>query len=115
MANMDNLPFEVNYEHVKQSLIRTINQIADSEQMPSSLMIIVLENVLQEFKLNTYSTIIGNYDISIPEGAVVNQKTQTKQVTDPSKQTNKTIDLVPDEIKNGDIPIVDDKDTEKSK
>lgn len=111
MANNDNLPFEVNYERVKQALVRTVNQIAESEQMPSSLMIITLENVLQEFKLNTYSTIIGNYDISIPEGAELDQDPNSNE--QPS--TNTTIDLVPEEIKNGDTPIVEDKNTKKSK
>ena len=111
MANNDNLPFEVNYERVKQALVRTINQIAESEQMPSSLMIITLENVLQEFKLNTYSTIIGNYDISIPEGAESDQGAKSDQ----QPPMRKTIDLVPDEIKNGDIPIVEDKNIKKSK
>ena len=110
MSNSDNLPFEVNYERVKQSLVRTVNQVAESEQMPSSLMIIILENVLQEFKLNTYSTIIGNYDISMPDGAESNQELNSDQQT----SIPETIDLTSEEIKKGDTPIAEDINTKKS-
>lgn len=68
MTDISNLPFEVHYERVKQNLIRTINRISETEQMPPSIMMVVLENVLQEYKVNSYSIILGNYNISIPEG-----------------------------------------------
>lgn len=88
--DVSNLPFEIPYERTKQALVRTINKIAEDESMPSSLMIIILENVINEFKNNAYAQIIGNYDVSIPQGVETSPVAQSdSQVTEHVGPINK--------------------------
>lgn len=68
---MDNtLPFEIRIEKAKYEILHTVNQIGNSYDIPSPILIMLLEQIVEESKLNTYIAITTNYNISIPEGAV---------------------------------------------
>ena len=66
MANDTSLPFEIGIEKAKSDLTKAINSIGKEYSIPSSIMTMILESILNESKLNTYSTIISYYDISHP-------------------------------------------------
>jgi len=66
MANDQNLPIEVGFERAKADIVVAMKRIGDKHSLPSSLMLMLLENVVTESKLNTYATIVSNCDIIPP-------------------------------------------------
>lgn len=73
MEDLGNLPIEVGIEKAKRDIVNAINQIGRSYSLPSSILFMVVEEVVNSSKNSTYATIIANYDISIP-GANNNSK-----------------------------------------
>jgi len=71
MANNQGLPIEVGFEKAKSDIVAAISRIGNEYSLPTSLMLVLLENVVLESKLNTFGTIVSHYDISQPEAAVV--------------------------------------------
>ena len=66
MANTESLPFEIGIEKAKRSMVHAVHQVSKEYDIPASLMVMILENIVIESKLNTFSTIVANYDISNP-------------------------------------------------
>ena len=65
--NQDTLPFEIGIEKAKNDIINMINVIGQKYSIPSSILSMILQNIVDESKANVYSTIISNYDISLPK------------------------------------------------
>lgn len=60
----NSLPFEVGIEKAKHDIIVAINIIGQKYSIPSSILSMILQSIVDESKINTYSTIISNYDIT---------------------------------------------------
>lgn len=63
------LPIEVGFERAKRELLQAINQIGKRYNLPSSLMTLIVQQLITESKLNTFEVIVANYDITLPKGA----------------------------------------------
>jgi len=64
MANNESgYPIEVCIEKVKNELVSVSNAIANKYSLPSSLMAMILEQVVSDIKINTFSTIIAHIPI----------------------------------------------------
>lgn len=77
MANTDGLPFEIGIEKAKSDIVNAIGEIGKRYSIPSSIMTMILQSVVEDSKLNTYSSILAYYDISNPN-------TSTNQEPDDS-------------------------------
>ena len=80
MTDDTSLPFEVGIEKAKSDLTKAINSIGKEYSIPSSLMTMILESILNESKMNTYSTIISYYDISHPSHSSRSETLQNDDV-----------------------------------
>lgn len=66
MANDTSLPFEIGIEKAKSDLSKAIIDIGKKYTIPSSIMTLILQEVISDSKLNTYGTILAYYDIANP-------------------------------------------------
>ena len=66
MANDLSLPFEIGIEKAKSDLSKAIVDIGKKYTIPSSIMTMILQEVISDSKLNTYGTILAYYDITNP-------------------------------------------------
>ena len=60
------LPIEVGIERAKREIVAVINQIGIKYSIPSSILFMIVEDILNSSKISTYSTIIANYNLSQP-------------------------------------------------
>ena len=92
----NSLPIEVGLAKAKVEIIQAINQIGMKYELPSSFTTMLVEQIVSDTKLNTFGTIISNYDISIPKAAQLLQN-----------------DDVEKDISNEPIPTKSTKDSTK--
>ena len=64
MDNNEGLPFEIAIEKAKAELSKSVFEISKIYSIPSSIMTLIHQEVLNEIKLNTYGTILAYYDDS---------------------------------------------------
>lgn len=60
------LPIEVGIERAKREIVAIINQIGIKYSIPSSILFMIVEDILNSSKISTYTTIIANYNLSQP-------------------------------------------------
>jgi hypothetical protein len=91
----EELPIEVGIERAKREIVAAINQIGSNYGLPSSILMLVVEDVINNSKIGTYTTIISNYDISAkkPNQVTPIKKQPTKAPVKkmPVKAPTKTI------------------------
>lgn len=75
----ENLPFEIGFEKAKNEITVLVNRVSQKYSIPSSLIAIILADIAKEAKLNTYETIIANYDISLPKQFQQRPKQEKKE------------------------------------
>lgn len=63
----ENLPFEVAIEKARHDITNAINIIGRQYSIPSSILSNIVSQIAVESKLNAFTAIISNYDISVPE------------------------------------------------
>lgn len=93
MEDITNLPIEIGIEKAKRDIVTAINQIGREYSLPSSILFMVVEEVLNSSKNSTYTTIIANYDISIPKSPTESDQTKSdtpKVVNQPKPKKTKT-------------------------
>ena len=91
MAKNQNLPIEVGFERAKADIVIAIKKIGDKHSLPSSLMLILLESVVTESKLNTFATIVSNCDIIPPTADNSHDQVMQSEETEDGT-TNKSIE-----------------------
>ncbi len=77
--DINKLPIEISLMRAKREILQAINQIGNSYNLPSSITTMLVDEIVKESSLNTYTTILSNYNIELPEGVI----------TDDSKTSNK--------------------------
>lgn len=92
------LPIEIGIEKAKKDILRAINQIGNSYDLPSSIVLMIVEQIAHDTRLNTYETIITTCDISIPE-KLANSQPIKQQVT-AKPLTNDDVEMVDDSVKD---------------
>lgn len=91
MSN-NGLPIEIGLEKAKREILQAINQIGNSYDLPSSLVLMLVEQIVHDTKLNTYETIVTNYDISLPKGVTQPTQKQSKPLeNDDVEMTDKSM------------------------
>ena len=66
MPENENLPIEVGLEKAKVDIVNAVGDIGSKYSLPASWILIILENIVSESKLNAFRNVIVQYDISIP-------------------------------------------------
>ena len=66
MPDNETLPIEVDVEKAKVDIVSAVSDIGRKYSLPSSLMLIILENIVSESKLNALRNVVVQYDISNP-------------------------------------------------
>ncbi len=96
------LPIEVGLEKAKREILQAINQIGNSYDLPSSLVLMLVEQIVNDTKLNTYETIITNYDISIPKGVIQSTKSNVRKNPNSEKKplVNDDVEMISDSVKS---------------
>lgn len=74
------LPIEASVEKAKREILSAINQIGHSYELPSLIVVMIVEQIVAETKLNSYSTIVANYDISLPADIADMQNQQQQKL-----------------------------------
>ncbi len=77
--DINKLPIEISLMRAKREILQAINQIGNSYNLPSSITTMLVDEIVKESSLNTYTTILSNYNIELQEGVI----------TDDSKTSNK--------------------------
>ena len=85
-----NLPIEVGLEKARFEIVQAIGQIGDRYSIPSSLLLILLENIVNESKLATFTNILAGYDISNPTPVKPSVPTQIPSPVPEKKDEVKT-------------------------
>lgn len=88
------LPIEVGLEKAKFEILQAINQVGRSYDLPSSFVMMIVEQLLIESKLNTYQTIITHYDIDIPKGVEQNNVVNSQPPLENDDVIMKPVDEV---------------------
>ena len=66
MPENENLPIEVGLEKAKVDIVNAVGDIGSKYSLPASWILMILENIVSESKLNTFRNVIVQYDISTP-------------------------------------------------
>jgi hypothetical protein len=74
------LPIEVGLDKAKREILQTINQIGTNYNIPSSFIVMILQQIVYETRLNTYETITTNYDIKVPNAVENIQSNNSKSI-----------------------------------
>ena len=88
----DGIPFEVGYEKAKNEILKAISSIGQKYSIPTSILTIMLHDISNEAKLNTYELILGTFDISAPQSLKDLSDTPDKVVSmkdEPDKKSPK--------------------------
>ena len=93
MSNNDVPPIEIGLQKAKDEILQSINMIGKKYSIPSSIILLIVEQIVQDTKINTYESIIGRYDVSMPGG--VSEKPTTTPKTKPVK-SNKVVEVKSD-------------------
>ena len=97
--NIDNAPFEANYESAKQSIIGFLSEVSRAYDLPAPIINILIYEIALESRNNTFSAIIGNCEVSYPEElgteknpvmAPKKSETQVAKTEDALKEFEKT-------------------------
>ena len=67
MANIEQIPFEIIIEKSKGEILTSVNAIGQKYEMPSAVMLMVLEQIVDEAKLSSYSALIRNMPVELDE------------------------------------------------
>ncbi len=91
--DVNKLPIEISLMRAKREILQAINQIGNSYNLPSSITVMLVDEIVKESSLNTYTTILSNYNIELPEGAIpadsqTSDKPQIKEVKKPDLFNN---------------------------
>ena len=65
MANVEQIPFEVILEKTKSEILTSVNAIGQKYEMPPSVMLMVIEQIVDEAKLGSYSALIRNMPVEL--------------------------------------------------
>ena len=65
MANIEQIPFEVILEKTKSEILTSVNAIGQKYEMPPTVMLMVLEQIINEAKLGSYSALIRNMPVEL--------------------------------------------------
>lgn len=65
MANVEQIPFEVILEKTKSEILTAVNAIGQKYEMPPSVMLMVIEQIVDEAKLGSYSALIRNMPVEL--------------------------------------------------
>ena len=65
MANVEQIPFEVILEKTKSEILTSVNAIGQKYEMPPSVTLMVLEQIVDEAKLGSYSALIRNMPVEL--------------------------------------------------
>ena len=65
MANIEQIPFEVIVEKTKSDILTSVNAIGQKYEMPSTIMLMVLEQIVNDAKLSSYSALIRNMPVEL--------------------------------------------------
>ena len=90
MPENGNLPIEVGLEKARFEIVQAIGQIGDRYSIPSSLLLILLENIANESKLATFTNILASYNISNPTPVRPSSPTPTSSPAPEKKDEVKT-------------------------
>ncbi len=60
------LPIEVGLEQARREMVDAVNRIGTKYNLPSSIVVLVLEKMVYESKLNTFETLVSYANIEIP-------------------------------------------------
>lgn len=66
MPENESLPIEVGLEKAKVDIVNAVGDIGSKYSLPASWMLMILENIVSESKLNTFQNVIVKYDFSNP-------------------------------------------------
>jgi hypothetical protein len=66
MPENESLPIEVGLEKAKVDIVNAVGDIGSKYSLPASWMLMILENIVSESKLNAFRNVIVQYDISKP-------------------------------------------------
>ena len=66
MPENETLPIEVGLEKAKVDIVNAVGDIGSKYSLPASWILMILENIVSESKLNTFRNVIVQYDISNP-------------------------------------------------
>lgn len=100
------LPIEVGFEKAKQEILQAIAQIGKSYDIPSSIMLLLIEQIVKDTRLNTYETILINYDIKIPEGVVHSQSKKPVSKPKPRPTEIRHPEIIPTKQENDDSDTI---------
>ena len=85
LINVENAPFEAQYEAAKQSVIAFLGEVARVYELPTTLINILVYEIALEARNATFSAIIGNCEVSYPN---TNETSKPPTVlTDEPKET----------------------------
>jgi hypothetical protein len=66
MPENESLPIEVGLEKAKVDIVNAVGDIGSKYSLPASWILMILENIVSESKLNAFRNVIVQYDISNP-------------------------------------------------
>ena len=91
MPSNDTMPIEASYESAKQSIISYIAEVSRVYDLPILLINNLIYEIALESRNASFSTIIGNCNVTYPEQEV--PETQPKPQPQPQHREPKTVTM----------------------
>ena len=86
MANIDQIPFEIVLEKTKSEIFTSVNAIGQKYEMPSSILLMILEQIVYENKNGSYATLIRNMPIDLNQNGSTSPTPASKPTPAPTPE-----------------------------